>query len=372
MAISFRLSNNLFEVSIMKPMAFSSASIETPKLSILLATKDQAATLERCLQGILSQTFHDYELIILNDGSTDDTPQILERFKRLDPRIQLFNHRTPRGVIPTYKKLQEHARGEFIWHAASDDFCVDKGFLANGFKLFATAPQAAGFFCNTLRVMMPAGKPHGIWGTTGTARYISSKAFLLQFLRGKIVIPGCATVIRKDVFIEQGGFQEEAGALCDLLVNSKLGSSFGMIFTGRFSMHSTVYPPGGSFGSSFDPWQQLQHLAYLEAELRKSLEKHSLSFNEQWISFRYLYLGKFFGLEHQSRSARNNSTQRHNLRELSERILTQYNLQLNQFGIHSTENMSNRDFLFFPFRNPIRRFFARIKSKLFQSLDISL
>lgn len=353
-------------------MAFSSASIETPKLSILLATKDQATTLERCLQGILFQTFDDYELIILNDGSTDATPKILERFKRLDPRIQLFNNATSRGVIPSYKKLQEHARGEFIWHAASDDFCVDKDFLANGFKLLAAGSVAAGFFCNTLRVIMPSEKPHGIWGTTGTARYIPPKAFLLQFLRGKIVVPGCATVIRKDVFIEQGGFQEEAGALCDLLIISKLGTSFGMVFTGHISMHSTVYPPGGSFGSSFDPWQQLQHLAYLEAELRKSLQKRSLSFNEQWISFRYLYLGKFFGLEHQSRSARNNSTQRHNLRELSERILTQYNWQLNQFGIHSTKNMSGRDFLFFSFRNPIRRFFTRIKSRLFQSLDIFL
>lgn len=350
----------------------SSSSLEIPKLSILLATKDQASTLERCLQGILSQTFEDYELIILNDTSTDSTPQILERFKRLDPRIQLFSHGTAQGVIPTYKKLQEHARGEFIWHAASDDFCVDKDFLTDGFKLLSTAPQAAGFFCNTLRIMMPVGKPHGIWGTTGTTRYIPPKTFLSQFLSGKIVIPGCATVTRKDVFIKLGSFQEEAGALCDLLINSRLGSSFGMIFTGHISMHSTVYPSGKNFGASFDPWHQLQHLAYVEAELRKGMVKRNLNYNEEWTDFRYLYLGKFFGLEHQSRSSRNNSLLRHNLWELSERILAQYSSILNQCGIHSTDNMSSRDFLFFPFRNPIRRFFARIKNNVFQNLDISL
>ena len=350
----------------------SSSSLEIPKLSILLATKDQASTLERCLQGIISQTFEDYELIILNDTSTDSTPQILERFKRLDPRIQLFSHGTAQGVIPTYKKLQEHARGEFIWHAASDDFCIDKDFLANGFKLLATAPQAAGFFCNTVRIMMPTGKPHGIWGTTGTARYIAPKAFLSQFLRGKIVIPGCATVIRKDVFRKQGGFQEEAGALCDLLINSKLGSSFGMLFTGHISMHSTVYPSGRSFGSSFDPWDQLQQLAYLEAELRKGMVKLNLNCNEKWTDFRYLYLGKFFGLEHQSRCSRNNPLLERNLRELSERILIQYNLYLNQCGIHSTDNMSSRDFLFFPLRNSWLRFLIKIWRKIFQALDVSL
>jgi len=350
----------------------ASSFSKTPKLSILLATKDQATTLERCLQGIQSQTFEDYELIILNDGSTDDTPLILERWKHSDPRIRLFRNATAQGVIPAYQKLQDHARGEFIWHAASDDFCVDKDFLTNGFRLLTTAPKAAGFFCNTLRIMMPAGKPHGIWGASGSARYIAPKTFLSQFLRGKIVIPGCATVIRKDVFIKQGGFQEEAGALCDLLINSKLGSSFGMIFTGHISMQSTVYPSGRSFGSSFDPWDQLQHLAYLEAELRKGMAKRNFNCNEKWIDFRYLYLGKFFGLEHQSRCSRKNPLLERNLRELSERILTQYNLYLNQCGIHSTDNMAIRDFLFFPFRNPIYRFFIRIRNKLFHSLDISL
>jgi len=285
----------------------ASSFSKTPKLSILLATKDQATTLERCLQGIQSQTFEDYELIILNDGSTDDTPLILERWKHSDPRIRLFRNATAQGVIPAYQKLQDHARGEFIWHAASDDFCVDKDFLTNGFRLLTTAPKAAGFFCNTLRIMMPARKPHGIWGTTGTARYIAPKTFLSQFLRGKIVIPGCATVIRKDVFIKQGGFQEEAGALCDLLINSKLG-----------------------------------------------------------------YLGKFFGLEHQSRCSRKNPLLERNLRELSERILTQYNLYLNQCGIHSTDNMSSRDFLFFPLRNSWLRFFIKIWRKIFQAPDVSL
>ena len=350
----------------------SSSSLEIPKLSILLATKDQAATLERCLQGIQSQTFEDYELIILNDTSTDSTPQILERFKRLDPRIQLFSHGTAQGVIPTYKTLQERARGEFIWHAASDDFCVDQDFLANGFRLLAKFPQAAGFFCNTMRIMMPAGEPHGIWGTSGQARYIPPESFLSLFLLGKIVIPGCATVIRKDVFIKQGGFQEEAGALCDLLINSKLGSFFGMIFTGHISMHSTVYLPGGSFGSSFDPWHQLKHLAYLEAELRKDMVKRNFNCNEKWKDFRYLYLGKFFGVEHQSRSARNNPLLGKNLRELSEEVLTQYNLYLNQFGIHSTSRMSGKDFLFFSFRNPLRRFFLKKWKTLFKVQDISL
>jgi len=145
-----------------------------------------------------------------------------------------------------------------------------------------------------------------------------------------------------------------------------------MVFTGHTSMLSTIFSEGGNFGSSFDSWKQLQHLAYFEADLRNSLQKHSLIFNEQWAAFRYLYLGKFFSLEHQFRSARNNPHLEHNLQRLAERILTQYSLQLNARGIYSIERMSGKDFLFFPFRNPLRRFFLGNRKRLFKTLDVSL
>lgn len=356
----------------MSSSSTSTFSVEIPKLSILLATKDQAPTLERCLQGIFSQTFKNYELIILNDGSTDSTPQILERFKRLDPRIRLFSHRTTQGVIPTYKKLLERAQGEFIWHAASDDFCVDQDFLANGFRLLAKFPQAAGFFCNTLRIIMPAGEPHGIWGTRGQSRYIPPRIFLSQFLLGKIVVPGCSAIVRKNAFMKQGGFSKEAGPLCDLLINSKLGSSFGMIFTGKVSMHSSVYTRNINFGSSFDPWHQLKHLAFLEAKLRKTKYKQKVYPNENWPEFRYLYLGKFFGLEHRFRFARKNLCLEKNLRRLAENILLKYTTQLSQFGNPASEKMSPQEFLSFPFRKPFSRCCRRILSRVMPSLNISI
>jgi len=353
-------------------MAFSSASMETPKLSILLATKDQAATLERCLQGIQDQLFSDYELLILNDGSTDRTSAILANWARQEPRIRVFEHHDPLGVIAAAHFLLSQARGDFIWHAASDDFCVDPNFLQEGFRLQATFPQAAGFFCNTLRVIMPGNKPHGVWGATGRAKFIPQESFLIGVLKGSIIFPGCAAVIQRVPFEKEGGFDKKAGPLCDILTSINLGSSLGFIFTNSTSMHSTVYTDKSSFGTRFGAWQQLQHLVYLEAKVRESLAMESSILEELFINFRYLYLGKFFNLEHRFRQAKKGFACMKSLLIYSTRILTEYENSLNKLGFKGGLRMSAHDFIRHPFRNPVRRFFQRFRKSLFRTQEISL
>lgn len=345
---------------------------QTQKLSVLLATKDQATTLERCLRGIHEQTFRDYEFLILDDGSTDGTSDILHRWASLDPRIRLFRNPAAQGVIPAYQFLQGRARGEFIWHAASDDFCVDKDFLTTGFRLLSSTPKAAGFFCNTLRIMMPLAKPHGIWGTRGRARYIPPKIFLSQFLSGRIVIPGCATIVRKNDFREMGGFQEEAGPLCDLLINSKLGSSFGMIFTGGISMHASVFSGATNFGSSFDPWHQLKHLAYLEAELRKSILKRNQNCSGKWTDFRYLYLGKFFDIEHRCRQARNCFMACQELTSTASNIIGSYKNRILLYFPGQEPHLNEKGLLRFPFEKRIYRMALKFFDRRRYGFEISL
>jgi glycosyltransferase involved in cell wall biosynthesis len=350
----------------------SSSSLEIPKLSILLATKDQAATLERCLQGIQDQLFSDYEFLILNDGSTDRTSAILANWAQQDSRIRVFEHHGPLGVIAAAHFLLGHARGDFIWHAASDDFCVDPYFLQEGFRLHATFPQAAGFFCNTLRVIMPENKPHGVWGTTGGARFIPQESFLISVLKGSIIFPGCAAVIKRVPFEKEGGFDKKAGPLCDMLTNIRLGLSLGFVFTNSTSMHSTVYADKSNFGTSFSAWQQLHHLVYLEAKVRESLAMEGSILEQLFISFRYLYLGKIFNLEHKFRHAQKGFSCMKSLLITSTKILTEYESSLNMLGFKCGLRMSAHDFLRHPSRNPVRRFFQRLRKSLFRTQEISL
>ena len=73
----------------------------TPLVSILLPTFNMGKYLNRSIESLLSQTFEDFELIVINDGSTDETAELLAFYAQKDPRIIIVNNSENLGLIPT-------------------------------------------------------------------------------------------------------------------------------------------------------------------------------------------------------------------------------------------------------------------------------
>ena len=61
------------------------------KISVLMSVYNGDIYLDDCIQGILNQTFKDFEFLIINDGSTDNTRNIIEKYRKIDDRIRLVN-----------------------------------------------------------------------------------------------------------------------------------------------------------------------------------------------------------------------------------------------------------------------------------------
>lgn len=90
-----------------------------PRVSVLMPAYDAEKYIADAIKSILNQTFTDFELIIVNDGSTDKTKQIIEEFD--DKRIKYFENDGNKGLSFTRNRLIEISKGEFIAWLDSDD-----------------------------------------------------------------------------------------------------------------------------------------------------------------------------------------------------------------------------------------------------------
>ena len=100
--------------------------MSTPVLSVLLPCRNGARTLALALRSVLNQTFGDFELLLLNDGSTDDSVAIASALG--DPRIRIVGDGIGRGLPLRLNEGVTVARGRYIARMDADDVCFPQRF----------------------------------------------------------------------------------------------------------------------------------------------------------------------------------------------------------------------------------------------------
>lgn len=91
------------------------------KVSIIVPAYNAQNTIGRCLDSILKQTYSDFELLVMDDGSRDDTPRILDEYAASDARIRII-HKANSGVSDTRNQALDLASGEYIQFLDADDW----------------------------------------------------------------------------------------------------------------------------------------------------------------------------------------------------------------------------------------------------------
>ena len=97
-------------------------SFEDPKVTILMPVYNGAKYIREAIESILSQTFTDFEFLIINDGSTDQSAVIIASYN--DPRIRSVDNESNLGLVDTLNRGLELARGEFIARMDCDDISL--------------------------------------------------------------------------------------------------------------------------------------------------------------------------------------------------------------------------------------------------------
>lgn len=92
------------------------------RLSIIVPVYQVERTLSKCINSIIDQSFRDWQMILVNDASTDSSEELCEEFKRKDHRIQVVHLKHNSGLSEARNIGLDKARGEYVMFVDSDDF----------------------------------------------------------------------------------------------------------------------------------------------------------------------------------------------------------------------------------------------------------
>ena len=151
----------------------------TPVISIIVAVYKAESCLRRCVDSLLAQTFQDYEILLVDDGSPDRSGEICDEYARKDNRVRVF-HKENGGVASARQCGMNNARGEYVIHADPDDW-VEPNMLE---ELYGKAKEenANMIICDVWR------------DTSKKSTYVKQRLFILEHC-----------VMLKDVFQQLHG-----------------------------------------------------------------------------------------------------------------------------------------------------------------------
>ncbi len=98
--------------------------MNAPKVTVLMPVYNGEKYLREAIESILNQTYRDFEFLIINDGSTDGSPQLIESYD--DPRIRVVNNESNIKLIATLNKGLKIARGEYVARMDCDDISLSR------------------------------------------------------------------------------------------------------------------------------------------------------------------------------------------------------------------------------------------------------
>ncbi len=94
--------------------------MQQPLVSILIPVKNTEKFLHECLQSTINQTYTNWEVLAVNDHSTDKSENVLQCYAKKDSRIKIFNQKE-QGILPALQKAYHHSKGHLITRMDSDD-----------------------------------------------------------------------------------------------------------------------------------------------------------------------------------------------------------------------------------------------------------
>jgi glycosyltransferase involved in cell wall biosynthesis len=247
-----------------------------PLISVIIPAYNAQKTIRETIESVLNQTFKDFELIVIDDGSQDSTVEIVSAFS--DPRLRLFSYPNA-GVSATRNRGLAQANSEFISFLDADDLWTPDKLEAQ-LKALQANPQAAVAYSWTDWIDESSQflRPGGRITVNGN---VYDKLLLRDFVES-----GSNPLIRRQALAQVGGFEQSVSPAEDWDMWLRLAACYEFVIVPSPQILYRISP--GS--ASFDVWKMetasLQVIERAFAQAPESLQK----LKREVLGNRYKYL----------------------------------------------------------------------------------
>lgn len=191
------------------------------RLSVVIANYNHGHFLEARIQSILNQLDANDEIVIVDDASTDNSIEIIEKFVAQDSRIHLIRNEKNLGVVKSANRVMKAARGKYLSSLSADDRILP-GFIQKTMKVLEENPSIP-LCCSNCAMWfdnVPDKDQNQIYSTpiiegVTVPQIFPPSEIVDVFFKTNFWIPGHTTIIKKDLVLEYGALNEDLGPFCD-------------------------------------------------------------------------------------------------------------------------------------------------------------
>lgn len=208
-------------------------------LTVTICTYNRAALLPRALKSVVTQTFDDeddeIEILVIDNGSTDDTREVVASWQRRDARIRYVIERTP-GISHARNRAMREARGEYLAFV-DDDAWADEKWLTSLLKPMATVKPAPACVVGPVSLVWEGKRPDWF-----PARFESLLCSYRMGEASRFLKPGeylltTNSLFHRPTLLKLGGMRTDLGHKRNALIGGEDNDVFNRLLAGGHSVY---------------------------------------------------------------------------------------------------------------------------------------
>jgi glycosyltransferase involved in cell wall biosynthesis len=229
-------------------------------ISVIIPNYNHGIYLTEAIGSILNQSYNDFEIIVADDGSTDNSTDIIRNMMLMDKRLKLIELKKNCGMVTAINTGIKASRGEYFFGLSADDYVISNNFFSDAISSF-DKNKCSGFFGKTEVIDPINQKRIGVLGSADRTGLLDKNFIIRNFLNSKIFIPGSSSIWKMDDLRRLELFDENLGPQADFFLNHIIAMRGNAYFSDKIYTRMRRFE--NSFGNNINTNRYLRSHAKL-------------------------------------------------------------------------------------------------------------